>query len=144
MADRTRLYVIGDKKTGIVIVLMDPLHAITVSTREIRRYARANKKTFDAALGELAEVIQKFITRADFYKVPADRPVVHKAFGAVIERGATITDAEFCFIADVDANKAKSLRRGFVPIESAIRIVADQAGKKGAKPLAVPLKGPGE
>ncbi|WP_119389351.1 hypothetical protein [Taklimakanibacter lacteus] len=136
---KTKIYVVGDKESGILFVTIEPLRVAVVSLDEVNDYAAKHKKTADAVFGEVAAAAQKMIIRTDTGNMPANVQEVFDAFGGLISRGSVISDAEFCFIADVDSHEWGTYRDNFIPLEPIVTalISADGGEAKEGK-----LKGP--
>jgi len=103
----SRLYVIGDKKTGVLFLKTDPLRSVIIPTNAIRAYAKAEKITFEEAFGRVGSVA-KFLTNkgSKSPKYPDSSPLF-KAVGDLIAGGETLSDADFCFVADLSAEASK-------------------------------------
>ena len=103
----SRLYVIGDKKTGVLFLKTDPLRSVIIPTNAIRAYAKAEKITFEEAFGRVGSVA-KFLTNkgSKSPKYPDSSPLF-KAVGDLIAGGETLSDADFCFVADLSAAASK-------------------------------------
>ncbi|MES0100658.1 hypothetical protein [Mesorhizobium sp. M0019] len=136
-----KAYVIGDKETGILIVTLNPLRAALVERDKIQEYADRHKLTFATVFGQVAAAIKGLILETDPPGGPAKGAMVLTAFAELIVRGATVTDAEFCFISDVETSKWKSKRSGFLPIEP---IITDLDAFRQGDVLKSELMGPGD
>jgi len=103
----SRLYVIGDKKTGVLFLKTDPLRTVIIPTKAIQAYAKAEKISFEEAFGRVGSVA-KFLTNkgAKTPKYPDSSPLF-KAVGDLIEGGEMLLDADFCFVADISAAASK-------------------------------------
>lgn len=103
----SRLYVIGDKKTGVLFLKTDPLRTVIIPTKAIQAYAKAEKISFDEAFGRVGSVA-KFLTNkgSKSPKYPDSSPLF-KAVGDLIAGGETLSDADFCFVADLSAAASK-------------------------------------
>ena len=137
----SRVYVIGDKETGVLFVLLNPLRAAIVPLAEVEKYAGRHGKSTEAAFGDVAAAIQGLILKTDGVDVPAADPLVHETFRSLVAGGTTVSDAAFCFVSEVDSSDWQTFRHGFPPIEPAI--AAALASRGGDLP-EVPLKGPGD
>lgn len=104
-----RLYVIGDKKTGVLFLKTDPLRSVIIPSAAIRAYAKAEKVSFDEAFGRVGSVA-RFLTNkgAKTPKYPDNSPLF-KAVGDLIAGGETLSDVDFCFVAELSA----AASRGF-------------------------------
>lgn len=103
----SRLYVIGDKKTGVLFLKTDPLRTVIIPTKAIQAYAKAEKISFEEAFGRVGSVA-KFLTNkgSKTPKYPDSSPLF-KAVGDLIAGGETLSDADFCFVADLSAAASK-------------------------------------
>lgn len=103
----SRLYVIGDKKTGVLFLKTDPLRSVIIPSNAIRAYAKAEKITFEEAFGRVGSVA-KFLTNKGSKKPKyPDSSPLFKAVGDLIAGGETLSDADFCFVADLSAAASK-------------------------------------
>lgn len=140
MAKMSRFYVIGDKQTGIVMLVTDPLKATLVPLAAIQDYATKTGKTTDAVFGEVAAAVKKLID-PDRHIMPNPNQKTHDAVGAMIQTGSTITDAEFCFISELDIQDLGGYRGNFAPIEAVVSILSGYADSKLGVLNEVPLTG---
>ncbi|MBZ9843349.1 hypothetical protein [Mesorhizobium sp. CA5] len=124
-----KLYVIGDKNEGILIVMLDPLRAVVVTREEIQNYADNHKKTFEQALSYVGAAIHGLIRKTDGNGDTPDNldELSHISIEYLLSIGKTITNAEFCFVSEVDDKKWKTFRNGFVPIKPTIKTLLDSA-----------------
>ncbi len=102
-----RLYVIGDRKTGVLFLKTDPLRSVIIPASAIRSYARAEKLSFEEAFGRIGAVA-KFLTNkgAKSPRYPDNSPLF-KAVGDLIAGGETLSDVDFCFVCDLSAAASK-------------------------------------
>jgi hypothetical protein len=102
-----RLYVIGDKKTGVLFLKTDPLRTVIIPTKAIQAYAKTERITFEEAFGRVGSVA-KFLTNkgSKTPKYPDSSPLF-KAVGDLIAGGEMLSDADFCFVADLSAAASK-------------------------------------
>lgn len=109
----TRLYVIGDKKTGVLFVKTNPLRSVLIPAVAIRAHAKAEKVSYEEAFGRIGSMA-KFVTNRSSKapKYPDNSPMF-QAVGDLIAGGETLTDADFCFVSDLadDAAKGFSSKR---------------------------------
>jgi hypothetical protein len=113
---QTRLYVIGDKDHGAIFITLHPLRAAMVSSGDIDTYAAAQGTDFDTAFGDIAAAIKKLIITLDGGTAPKDPPGVSAAIGTAIQNGYTVSDADFCFVADLVNVDWTSMRIPFPPL----------------------------
>jgi hypothetical protein len=117
----SKMYVIGTRETGVLFLRTEPLRAATISREEIERYAEARGLTFEAAFARVAESTRHATGRLDDDDDMADVPDRLDTFRKSVERGAKISDAAFCYVAEVE-NQAWSARTYQSPtIERALR-----------------------
>lgn len=119
----SRVYIIGDKETGVLLVLLNPLRVAIFSRAEIERFAAASNTTPEKVFAWIAEASTGLVHETDDETIPVANSLVSQAFGAMIARGATISDAEFCLIADVHADSWDTLRGNFVPLGEAMAVL---------------------
>jgi hypothetical protein len=120
-----KLYVIGDKQTGVAFVTLNPLRAALVSKQTIEEFAAKSKSTFDTVFGNIANAVQALIVKSDGKDIPQDIVAVPEALGTLIARGTTISDAEFCFVADLlDGADWETYRIPFPPLEPTLDHIA--------------------
>ena len=102
-----RLYVIGDKKTGVLFLKTDPLRSVIIPTAAIKAYAKAEKISFDEAFGRVGSVAKFVANKGSKSPRYPDNSPIFKAVGELIADGAALSDADFCFVADLSAATAK-------------------------------------
>lgn len=102
-----RLYVIGDKKTGVLFLKTDPLRSVIIPTAAIKAYAKAEKISFDEAFGRVGSVAKFVANKGSKSPRYPDNSPIFKAVGELIAEGAALSDADFCFVADLSAATAK-------------------------------------
>lgn len=118
--DKGTLYVIGSRKSGVLFVLTDPFRASIVTVDEIRMRAEATGKTFDDAFGEVAGIASKIVAENDFRDIPAQVPEIPEAVGQWVTNGMTMSDADFCFISQIDLSGFTHRRNFYPPLEAAL------------------------
>jgi hypothetical protein len=140
----SRVYVIGDKETGVLFVLLDPLRVALVSRAEIEAYAVRHGIAPENAFGDVASAIHGLIRKTDGTVGPAYDDSAFFTVSNLIASGKAITEAEFCFVSEVDTADWKSFRNGFMPIEPVIAAMLAQGGGSAMNVPETPLKGPGD
>ena len=140
----SRVYVIGDKETGVLLVLLDPLRVALISRAEIEAYAARHGTAPENAFGDVASAIHGLIRRTDGTVGPAYDDSAFFTVSNLIASGKTITEAEFCFVSDVDTSDWKSFRNGFMPIEPVIAAMLAQGARAPVNVPETSLKGPGD
>lgn len=131
-----RVYVIGDNEEGVLLVMLNPLRAALVPKAEIDAYAAAHNKSPAEALSFVAAAIHGLIRKTDGSGSP---PTLDTASQLSIEyllsTGKIITNAEFCFVSEVDDKDWVTFRNGFLPIEPFVKTALESA------PLFPPMPG---
>ena len=107
-----RLYVIGEKKTGVLFLKTDPLRSVIIPTAAIKAYAKAEKISFEEAFGRVGSVAKFVANKGSKSPRYPDNSPMFKAVGELIAGGETLSDADFCFVADLSADAAKGFSAG--------------------------------
>jgi hypothetical protein len=97
-----RLYVVGDRDTGVLFIKTDPLLVTHISKETIEAYATSHGVSFDNVFVQIAIGAKAMVNKSEKDQSLPDLETSYQAIGQLIGRGATISDAEFCFIADID------------------------------------------
>ncbi len=123
-----RMYVIGDRDTGVLFVKTAPLRAAIIPRARIQDYADQHGIPFERAFALVARSAKGMIIAADDDNIPADVPEVHDTFFDLVNEGTIISDAEFCFIAEVQNEGWSERRYGYPPIEPALQVIGPEVG----------------
>jgi hypothetical protein len=115
-----RLYIIGDKTTGVLFIKTDPLKLTHVSKATIEAYAAANGKTFDSVFAQIASGAKAIINKTETPQSFPDIETSYQAIGNLIANGASLSDADFCFVANIDDTDWASRRMTVPPLSSAL------------------------
>jgi|SRR5688572_18026772 hypothetical protein len=107
-----KMYVIGDSEAGVLFIKTNPVRLAMVPMANVLAYA--NAEPGDGAA--IKQVLSKVAGAAKKSIIPADESDAEDAIGA-------ITDAEFCFIADVEDSEWSSRRFRSVPVEQPLNVV---------------------
>jgi hypothetical protein len=105
-----RLYVIGDRETGVLFVKTQPLLVTHITKETIESYAASHGVSFDNVFVRLAVGAKALMNKSETNQSVADIDSTYTAIGQLIGKGTTISDAEFCFIADIDDTDWASYR----------------------------------
>ena len=122
----SKLYIIGDRESGILFVRTDPLQVVLVPEGNLEKYANASGLTADEVFAEVGLASKKVSEH-----VAGNTDEVPEAYNFVnnmIGKGATITDAEFCFISNIEGDGFDISRFAILPI--------GQAASELAMPMA--------
>jgi hypothetical protein len=123
MLSHAKMYVIGDRETGIVMIKTNPVKIVRISRKAMEDYGRSRKPamSYDDVFGMLAGRTKKI---ADLGKVSGtampDDDAFFDSLGMAIAAGTTISEADFCFVADIDNDLYQSMRVRVEPIKSAL------------------------
>jgi len=79
-----RLYVIGDKKTGVLFLKTDPLRSVIIPTAAIKAYAKAEKISFEEAFGRVGSVAKFVANKGSKSPRYPDNSPMFKAVGELI------------------------------------------------------------
>lgn len=138
-----KIYVIGDKDEGILLVMLDPLRVALVSRKQIEKYqVNHGIKTYGEALSYVAAAIHGLIRKTDGsgHEGTDLDPNSQLSIQYLLSTGKMITNAEFCFLSEVDDKNWKTFRNGFLPIEPAIGTLLDSTPDLGPDVLQAELK----
>lgn len=120
MAD-ARMYVIGDREEGLILVKTNPLKLVTIPKAQIEAYAMTNNKTYDDIFGLLAARTRKAVNLGQSNPPPLpDDDAFFESIGFTVRNGGSVTEAEFCFIAEIDNTLYSSIRVRIDPIKTAL------------------------
>ncbi len=115
-----RLYVIGDRNIGVLFVKTDPLKLTHISKATIEAYATQHGTSFDAAFAQVAAGAKAMINKTEVAQSFPDVDTTYQALGQMIAKGATVSDADFCFVAEVDDTDWATTRWVAAPLSSAL------------------------
>jgi len=120
MAD-ARMYVIGDREEGLILVKTNPLKLVTIPKAQIEAHANANGKSYDDIFGLLAARTRKAVNLGQSSPPPLpDDDAFFDSIGFTVRNGGSVTEAEFCFIAEIDNTLYSSIRVRIDPIKTAL------------------------
>lgn len=125
MAANSRVYIIGDRDTGIVVLMLNPLRAAMATRNDIATYAKKSGQTFDEAFGAIAGALKGLILKTDDSDVPETGKAQYQLVGDLVATGASIIEADFCFVSDVDSSQWKIARAGFIAIDPFVGALLD-------------------
>lgn len=127
-----RIYVIGEKASGVLFVRTDPFRAVIVDEKAIASYAGRIGATYETVFGKIAGWATGFIASVDDQSTPDDSPGVPDAIAHRVTRGSNLSDADFCFVAGIaneDDWDAKRNSADIQPIASALQAIAATPSK---------------
>lgn len=121
MAD-AKMYVIGDREEGLILVKTNPLKLVTIPKASIEAYANTNNKTYDEVFGLLAARTRKAVNLGQSNPPPLpDDDAFFESIGFTVKNGGSVSEAEFCFIAEIDNALYSSIRLRVDPIKMALQ-----------------------
>lgn len=115
----SRMYIIGDRQSGILFVKTEPLKLTHLSKASIETYAAGKGLTYDQAFAQVAAGAKAIINKTEVSQSFSDIDSSYQAIGNLIGKGAVVSDADFCFVADID-DTDWSTKRGVVPPLSSV------------------------
>jgi len=116
-----KMYVIGDKEVGIILVKTNPLKLVTIPKAAIEAYATAQSMSFDDVFGLLAARTRKMVNLGQSNPPPVpDDDAFFDSIGFTVRNGGSVTEAEFCFVADIENTLYTSNRVRIDPIKTAL------------------------
>jgi hypothetical protein len=122
-----KMYVIGDSEAGVLFIKTNPVRLALVPMANVLAYANAEPGDGEAikqVLGKVAGAAKKSIVLADVDDAsPSGSDEAEDTIASIMSGGGAITDAEFCFIADVEDAEWSSRRFRCPPVEQPLGIV---------------------
>nr|WP_298689117.1 hypothetical protein [uncultured Dongia sp.] len=115
-----RLYVIGDRETGVLFIKTEPLKLTHISKATIDAYAKQHGSTYDGVFAQIAAGAKAIINKTEVPQSIADLDTSYQAIGQLIGKGAVLSDADFCFAADIDDSDWSANRFTAPPLASAL------------------------
>jgi hypothetical protein len=115
-----KVYVIGDKREGVILLVRDPLRVAVLTKERIRTFAQSTNQTDDAVFGKIAAATKKLFIMNDEPNAPPAVDEIYEAFGTSIEWGAKISDVEFCFVATLRDDQWTTNRIPYSPLKNAL------------------------
>ena len=121
-----RMYVIGDPDTGVLFVKTNPLRVALVPLKNIQRYANEDQISLEDAFGRVAKGSQGQIVTANGGDPNDDDPddPALLVFKELATNGSVVSDALFCFIAEVDNDDWSTDRYRSSPIVPVAKAIA--------------------
>jgi hypothetical protein len=120
MAD-AKIFVIGDSESGLYLIKTNPVKIVRITKETIERYAQSTNTSYESVFGLLAARTRQIVNLAQFD--PPTLPEDSEFFdtlGIAVAGGTTVSEAEFCFIADIDNALYRSVRFKVSPIKDAL------------------------
>lgn len=116
----SKLYIIGDRESGVLFVKTEPLKLTHISKATITAYAQQKNTTFDAVFAQIAAGAKTIINKTEVSQTLADIDTSYQAIGQLIGKGAVLSDADFCFVADINDTDWSANRWAAAPLSSAL------------------------
>lgn len=108
-----KLYMIGDKESGILFVRTDPVRIVHIPLSSITEYATNHRTTVDAVFAEIGAASKQVVDTVASATGPDE---LYSFLEAMLKGGTTITDAAFCFISDIEGDGFDVSRYSVMPI----------------------------
>jgi len=116
----SRLYIIGDRESGVLFVKTEPLKLTHISKATIAAYAQQQGSSYDAVFAQVASGAKAIINKTEVSQSVPDIGTTYEAIGQLIGKGAVLSDADFCFVADIDDSDWSASRTVVPPLASAL------------------------
>lgn len=110
----SRLYIIGDRESGVLFIKTEPLKLTHLSKATIDSYAKQHGSTYDGVYAQIAAGAKAIINKTQVQQGIPDLDTSYQAIGSLIGKGAVLSDVDFCFAADID-DSDWTTKRGCVP-----------------------------
>ena len=120
----SKLYIIGDRESGVLFVKTDPLKLTHISKATIIAYAQQKGTTFDAVFAQIAGGAKAIINKTEVSQTLSDIDTSYQAIGQLVGKGTVLSDADFCFVADVNDSDWSASRTVVPPLSSALADLA--------------------
>ncbi|GLS31524.1 hypothetical protein SAMN04488498_102121 [Mesorhizobium albiziae] len=116
-----RIFVIGDSKSGLYLIKTNPVKVVRLTRAAIEQYAQSQKRSYEDIFGLLAARTRQIINLAQANPPPVpEGSDFFETLGMTVTSGTTISDAEFCFVADIENQLYQSTRHKLHPIKDAL------------------------
>jgi inactivated superfamily I helicase len=115
----SKLYVLGDRGSGVLFIKTDPLRLTHLSKATIDAYAHQKGLSYDTAFAAIAAGAKAIVNKTQTQPDTADLDSSYEAIGNLIGKGTVLSDVDFCFAAEID-DTDWSTHRGAVPPLSAV------------------------
>lgn len=116
----SRLYVIGDRETGVLFIKTEPLKLTHLSKATIESYAAQHGGTFDSVFAQIASGAKAIVNKTQVQQDIPDLDSSYQAIGGLIGKGAVLSDADFCFVADINDSDWSAKRSTVPPLSSVL------------------------
>lgn len=152
-------YIIGDKKTGLTIIVTDPIMVVRYSIDDLKDET-FNKMLPAEPIESMAAIVQelmpllrgvdvdKLVARAEAMRArPADYPLNEieqvldelsyaRTYGQLIANNGTVCDVDFCVAVEVDPCGIAARARSVSPSLNVIDYLKDQCDPQGGGTLS--------
>jgi hypothetical protein len=125
------MYVIGDLETGVLLVKSNPVKVVSIPNSAIAEYAESQGTSSEDVFSRLAAASSRISKTSQANPRVPDNAELHRAVGMSVLMGQTVSDADFCFVADIDDEKFDSGRYMVDPLQDALAMLASAEGRAG-------------
>ena len=116
-----KMFVIGDSESGLYLIKTKPVKIVRITKDAIEQYAQKKGISYEAVFGLLAARTRRMVNLGQNNPPPLpDDPAFFDTLGLAVAGGTTLSEAEFCFVADVDNALYQATRDKVDPIKGAL------------------------
>ena len=116
----SKLYVIGDKQSGVLFIKLSPLKLTHISKATMESYAAQRGTSYEAIFAQVASGARAIINKTEVAQSFQDLETTYEAIGQLIGKGTVISDVDFCFGAEIDDTDWAAKRSIVPPLSSAL------------------------
>lgn len=123
----SKLYVIGDRQSGVLFIKTEPLKLTHLSKSTIEAYADERGISHDSAFASIAAGAKAIVNKNQLNPDTLDLESSYEAIGHLIGSGTVLSDVDFCFAADIDDTDWSTKRGSVPPLSTVISDLAPSA-----------------
>jgi hypothetical protein len=119
-----KMFVIGDSESGLYLIKTKPVKIVRITKDTIESYAQSRSMTYKDVFGLLAARTRRMVNLGQKNPPPLpDDPAFFDTLGLLVAGGTTLSEAEFCFVADIDNALYQATRDKVDPIRDALTML---------------------
>lgn len=118
-----KMFVIGDEESGLYLIKTNPVKIVRITKDTIEKYGQSQNPpmSYQDVFGLLAARTKRIINLGQFDPPPLpDDPAFFDTLGMAVASGTSISEVEFCYVADIDNALYQSVRFKVAPIADAL------------------------